>query len=316
MQKTLTGRPGFLWGITVHNRGYEAYPEKHLEEHICLCRELGLNLVRFNFNPISDGDYAYLDRVVELCRQNGMQVMLVLDSVFHLENPDDFEGYHGAIARRYKGKIRYYQLFNETDNYCMYKDDGTLYKDDNGKVMDAYNPEHLDQIVPRLLASVRGFRANDPDARLIVNFCWWHTAIIDYYMEHGIQWDIMGWDWYSDAENKSSIRDVFDYIGEKYPDYDMMIGEGNINAWVPYSEEEQADYVAKFVEAVYTHPSPRVIGASLYELLDEPAFERNKDYDGESHYGFVHCSAAGDIGEPKPVYKRLQVLIRPSVEGG
>lgn len=60
-----------------------------------------------------------------------------------------------------------------------------------------------------------------------------------------------------------------------------------------------------------THPSPRVIGASLYELPDDPAFERGKKYDGESHYGFIHCSATSNIGEPKPVYNRLQKMLNP-----
>lgn len=305
----LTGRTGFLWGMNVHNKGYAVYPESKLEEHVRLTAELGSKIMRFNFNPRNLNDYRYLDSAVQLCKDYGLEMMLVLDAFSIYNTQQEFENYHSVIAKRYKGKIKYYQLFNELDVYCMYLDNGNIFNGGDGSTINQYNPARLEEVTPKLLGSIKAFRTNDPDANLVVNFAYKHTAILDYFMDSGAEWDIIGHDWYSDMEAGSSVTGVFDKLIQKHPTYDIMICETNIWAHTQYTEDQQSDFIARFIKTVYDYGSPKIIGMIFYELLDEPQFQTTSTYSGEAHFGFVKCDITGNNLVKKKAFTTIQNMI-------
>ena len=63
-QEVMNTRDDFAWGINAHHRGYAAYPEKNVKEHVRLAAAMGCKLYRFNLNPAGIRDLLYLDDVL------------------------------------------------------------------------------------------------------------------------------------------------------------------------------------------------------------------------------------------------------------
>ena len=68
------------WGISGHNRTYKAYPEAYYKEQIRLAAELGSKIYCFNYCPVTEDEFAYLDRMVAEVQAQGMDVMLITDN--------------------------------------------------------------------------------------------------------------------------------------------------------------------------------------------------------------------------------------------
>jgi len=300
-----------VYGINGHNRGYEAYPESGLEKQIKLAAGIGAKIYRFNYNPTKEDEFEYLNRVTELCAENGMEVMLALDAL-GIPERRVYE-IHSEIARRFKGIIKKYQLFNELDVYCMHTDDGKIYNGEDGMRFDSYNPPRVAECLAKLRESSKAFREIDPDAELIVNFSWWHLVLMDYFVDNGIDYDTIGIDWYHQIEGQNSLSDLLDYViaDKHYEGKNIGICECNIAAWQKYTEEEQSRYLSDILTFIESYRKNRPGGDrlncfTLYELLDEMAFERGKDYEPEAHFGLVRSDGKGGGLEPKLAYETVK----------
>jgi hypothetical protein len=293
---------GFDYGVTGHNKGYEAYPESKLETQIRLAAELGIKIYRFNYNPVTDKDFAYLTNVLDLCDAYGLDMMLVLDDFGG--TPEEIAAKHEKIATRCQGRIAYYQIFNETDVYAMHKDDGSIYHQPvgTGEHIAQFNPARVEEIEQKLRASIEVFREFDPEAKLVVNFAFKHYAMLKAFHDAGLRWDIIGVDWYSDMEGGEPLADFLPRVQAALPDYEYMICECNIWAHTPYTEEEQSAYLESFVLSLINSGKIENLTAIIfYELLDEPAFGN-----GESHFGLVQSTRDGTPLEKKQAYYAIQ----------
>ena len=107
MEKDLTSRIDWLWGVNGHNHTYPAYPEEQLEEQIKLAADLGVKIYRLNYTPTNDEMFSYLDKVVDTCERYGLKLFLVtFDWDFiNFQNPESLYGIAKAIADRYCRRI-------------------------------------------------------------------------------------------------------------------------------------------------------------------------------------------------------------------
>ena len=145
-----------------------------------------------------------------------------------------------------------------------------------------------------------GVRAGDPDARLSVNISYKHTYFMTLLLEEGMEWDISGVDWYSNMGDPSPTIDHL----LAFPAPDIFVAEAN--TWegsMKTSPDEQFSYLRDAMHWFRGHPSGRVKGYMLYELLDEPLQEG-----GEACFGLVTNDKEGNIGEPKPIFKAVRRL--------
>ena len=132
-------------------------------------------------------------------------------------------------------------------------------------------------------------------------------------------------DWYSDCEEVSSIELLMNDVMTNIPDSDIMICEVNywMNIHPRYPEERkqalkiaenrnkwQAEWIPEFIDTLIDCNNPRLKAVIFYELLDEPAFEKNKEgYYGEAHFGFIECDENGKNQVKKPAFYSLQEKI-------
>lgn len=308
----LTGRENFVFGVTGHCRSYPSYPVTQLEEQIRLAASLGSKVYRFNFNPKKEENYLYLDSVLTLCEAYGMEMMLVLDELKGL-TPNDLKNYHTAIAKRFKGRIAYYQVYNETDVYCLKNDDGSLYKNPapDGRSLTDYNPAHVKECVEKMKLSCEAIHAADPAAKLVINFSDWHIGLLEEYVKQGVKFDIVGIDWYSNSDRSKLEEKMLPLLESTFPRHKFMICECNL--WMndkEHTEEEQAAWLEDFTVRLYKNTDSRFLGIIYYELLDEPHIAASSDkYNGEAFFGLVHNDENGVPGQVKLGYKKLQELI-------
>lgn len=305
----------FIFGMNLHQKGYQAYPHDTLERNLQFCEDMNINLIRINKTPLNPEDLAYVKEVAAAVHARGMKIMLCCDwgGVCEARNtPEEYYEGFKYVAENLKGEIDFYQIFNELDVPAMHTDIGEIYNHGDGKVPEEYDPKRLAYTAPAVKAAIKGMKDGDPDCKTVVNYCWWHTYYIDYLVENGCEWDITGLDWYSDAESKSSSLDVFEWLKGKFGDKPVIICETNWWAYLESdkSEEErqelQKQFVCEYTEHLYKNAPENFMGLIFYELMDEPAFEKNRgSFHAESHFGFVSCDCNGRDAKPKTVCKAL-----------
>lgn len=324
-----------LFGMNVHHGGYQAYPSADLEKNIDACKEMGLDIVRFN-QSCGVGNVAAIEevkRVADLCHARGMKLMHCVDNNFW-NNDLTLEELEMAMYEHYRylssmlrDKVDYYQLFNEMDVACMNGQIVNIFlPGKDGKEKGEYDCVRWDKAVAAVKGALRGMMTGYPEGKTCINFGWWHTALIYELYDQGCRWDITGLDWYEDCEAVSSVEALMNDVSAHIPDCDFMICETNfwMNLHGRYSEEQkaalknaetrdanQAKWVPEFVDKLIKINNPKLKAVIFYELMDEPAFEEHHgSYHGESHFGFISCDRNGQNRKEKPVFYSLQKKIK------
>ena len=78
---------------------------------------------------------------------------------------------------------------------------------------DGLDPGEYDSVmfegaIAGVKGSLRGLKKGYPAVRTSVNFSWWHTALLYAMPAAGCRFDVIGIDWYSDAEEVSDISEL------------------------------------------------------------------------------------------------------------
>ena len=295
-------------GINVHHKGTRAYGEAYTETYIRLAAELGCTIYRINYNPTTPAMVSYIRNIIDSCHRCGMKVMLSLDNL------------HGTVteihdrmvyaAEQLSDCVDYFQLFNETDVWCAQTDENTFYdsSDWTGMSEGYYNPERVKICIEKMRAAISAFRETAPDAKLVVNIGSRHFPMLDWYIRAGLSWDIIAFDLYEiDFWNHAQF---FDSMAERYPGYDFMVAECNYPSNDgPYTEEQQAEWLSRFLHIMDDYASDRMLAVIIYELMDQPNIESGDTWSGEAHFGIVNTNADYSPGEPKLAYRTVQKLL-------
>lgn len=318
-------------GMNIHREGgvFKAYPFNDIVKNIDACKEMGMDIVRYNETCRKDEGIERARLVAELCHERGMKLMLCVDTSFFRESEslEEIEAEAANLCRNMAAKlgtdVDYYQIFNEIDIMCMRGTIANIFlTPKDGKEKGEYDCALWERSVAAFKGALHGMKEGCPGAKTCINFAWWHTALIYELHELGLRWDITGIDWYSDCEEVSSIETLMNDVLAHIPDTDIMICETNfwMNLHNRYPEERkealkkkenrykwQAEWVPEFIDTLIRSDNPHLKGVIFYELLDEPVYENDcGNYHGESHFGFIECDINGQNRIPKPAFYALQ----------
>lgn len=281
----------FRVGVSAHCPSHgmcNGYPHKYLHEHVRLAAELGVKLYRVDLG--GPDDEAWFDELVPALEEKGIALMVNVGT--NLE-------YVRKIAERYRGRIAYYQMRNEIDCECIKKNGPNGAGD--GKVLSDYDIPLLDKAVADVKGISAVLREADPAAKTVVNGTWVHYGMIQYLLDHGADFDVLGWDWYSNMDHYG-----IDLLLEELQRFGKDIIFCETNIWpLTHEEPDRAPWIAALLEKLYHHPSGRVRGVVIYEFLDEPRHPVKR----EGTFGIVRVENDGKPVGVKDAYKMLQSVL-------
>lgn len=313
----LTSCKDFMWGVNTHHDYYNVYASANVEDQMHLMAELGVKLIRTGFSSNLD----WTDKVVRMANKYGMKVMLCNGSVRStLEEYDADLVFATAkmIANRYNGKkgygkVDYIQIDNEVDNYLMSRAHEAGLNPGDGSDKNKYIKEDVERVCYMFNNYAAGIRAADSDIKIIINSGWTHYGFHDWLEEYKVDYDIIGFDWYTDMSTtfinrgKRPVEQV-EFLHDRYGK-DIIICETNqwVNEETDESNAASYDDFITLLNDAYTYPY--VLGACVYELCDEAYMEKvDGPYYREAHFGLINADRHGNMYDPKPIYYRLQKL--------
>lgn len=246
------------------NKPYSPYNRANLIAQLDYAKELGAVDVRSNAeeSPTETDDF------VNLAIERGLNPMLIIEP----ELPDFFnqatytQGYNYAntIAKRYQGKVRFYQLGNEASGVAIKPTFPGNKKTD-------YDDAKYAVLMQWLRGLSEGVRQADPIAYRMISANWLGVGIIDRLVEDNIQFDLIGWNWYSDM-GEDLIKEVDgtefsipEYL-KKYPKEFWVVELNRQGGTLDGNEQAQADYLKTFIENAVSHNN--LGGVFVFPLTD------------------------------------------------
>lgn len=292
------------WGVNSHWYTYPAYVKENADEALRLAHELGSTIYRINGNPTTESELAWTREIARKCHAYGMEFMLALDNF--RGTVDEVVARMTYAAENLQNEVDYFQIFNEVDCWAAHTDDGTAFynaSDNTGQTPDYYNPNRVKVAVEKMKAALDVFHHTAPQSKLVVNLGARHYPMLDWYLEAGLKWDIIGFDVYE----KWDYNAFFGMIEKRYPGFDIIVTECNYPSNNgPYKEEDQAAWLETFIHAMNNYPSNRMKAVIIYELLDQPSIQTTDEWDGEAHFGLVRMNRDNTFAEPKKSYYAMQ----------
>lgn len=313
----LTYRDDFTWGVVMHTPGgTPTYSSLNLEKQLHYAAQMGSRLIRVDagFGSVSE-----LDKLVQLCNEYKMKVMLVVyipDRTFDDNyNTDTISQWFFSFASRYdgnhgNGKVDYIQIDNEMDLPLLAAANPDSIAPDGTKISH-YNEEDIKNLTVQVKAAISGIRQASSDIKTVINMSWTHYGMLEYFYNSGVEWDIIGSDWYSNMfhlQNNSDAYWVGDIIYKKFGKPIIICETNMFGKTSEWNENDISNWDELIIAMGDYYEKDYIIGAAIYELSDE--IEKNdSSYNQEANFGLLFTNDDGSVGQPKPIYYRIKQII-------
>lgn len=293
-----------------HDSSAESIPAQ-----VKLVRELNGSIIRIN----TESEVATNDALIDAAHAAGLDVLLVMEKG---ENPVHTEaftltaleelGYETGYgyASRYKGKVKFYQLANEVSGTAVTQpgEEGPTIPNRYGIT---YNKARYERVRAYSEGLSNGVHAADASAQRVVTGHWVLIDVVKELIDDGVDFEIVGWDWYSDMGVDPGKKLVDDQPTLDFP--------GTVNNWgkefwlVELNKEsgsygntdgEQAAYLAEVAEVM--EQDERIRGLIVHMLTDQVYAQSIEDKIG--WLGIVNVKPQGKdwtVGAKKPAFTAL-----------
>lgn len=312
-KKDLSGWDVGAWtNVYIANPG-EKFDPNVFQNQITDLKELGINHLRTNFEKNGKTPVKWAnDLMVEAAEENNWDLTFIVEHPYKdfFQEASYESGYEWGkkVGSSYSGKVDYYQLANEVS--------GTIIESGNGLKKEDYNQEKYAILKDYLKGLRAGIHEKDPDAKFIVSAHWICLAVIDMLIEDGLEFDVIGWNWYSEMGDNLSNKPIDE--GEPL-DIPGLLGRYGKPFWIVElnqsggdidGEAEQADFFERILENSYE--SGDISGIFVYRFADTTCTEGDQP---TSHLGIVKDQSSEEtksgcnIGDPKDAYYVLKDFI-------
>jgi len=262
----------FVWGVTARPHAINKYNVKDWTKLVGYANDLGVNYVRLGWDTDNHDPVAFNKAVIDEVLKQGMSPMLGFESKTDIFASDDpyTDGYDAAfrIATLNKDKVKYYQILNEVSSVVLRGGEFP------GDKEDQYDASKYAKMRDYLKGAIAGIKKADPAAQTILTGQWTQYAFFDMLARDKVDYDIIGWDWYSGMgmiyDNKTADgSNVLDHLKKlNKPIFLTEVGQESNNADGTSSmdEDKQADYFQKMAEWAYN--SGVIKGFIAFQLTD------------------------------------------------
>ncbi|MBE9584294.1 hypothetical protein IM792_07535 [Mucilaginibacter sp. JRF] len=291
-------------GVNGHPFGDAPYLETPATRQVDMINQMGMNWYRINVLTQSDGTISgnrpgLFEALRDAAKSGSVNLlpMLYLRTFKSADSPETaYEKGRtlGAnFAAKYGEYFEYYDLGNDLEL-------DLLLPNTDGRDIADYNPTKSKAIAYYLKGMDEGIKANDPGAKTMIDAGWLHWGFLTICSNYGVQFDAIGYHWYSDMEGAAKksykIDDITTKITGLFPTKELWFTEFGYryNSSSNVNEDKQSEFINSFVAKCRNNT--KVKAAIAYELLDEPY----KSYQ-ESNYGLYKWLTRYTSSAKKPV---------------
>lgn len=303
------GKP-FVWGINGHPITQQAYSKQTWKDQLSYLEDLKVNYYRIDV-PLNNagrprneqGLLAFLNQLKSI-HVKPMLVFLPRENTTISDSTSLYQFYHnqGAVlATHYRSFLEVIEVGNEWDVKLI-----------KSRKLDGTKPGHYDLLKAKqklilLKAFIDGMKSVIPTLNVSISLGWTHWYYLDLLQQFRVDYDIIGYHWYSDMGDITYARkpygDFLPRIKKKY-NKEIWITEFNTHAGTKkHSFDSQQAYIAKSLDRMLQHKA--ISGIFIYELFDQPALRVN--YPDEPNYGLVFKE--GNQYRLKPAYNTFKEFV-------
>lgn len=298
------------WGINGHPLTQGDYVRKTYDDQIKYLKDLNVDYYRIDVLLHKSGlirnepGFSYFHNRL---KDAGIKPFYVLmqydilgdDSVFvYKENYKQGE----QFALRHKNLSDVIEIGNEEDLKIIKSGDN------DGTKASHYHSEKAQQLMWQLSGFIDGLKSIRPDIKISISLTWTHWYYLDLLQEYKVNYDIIGYHWYSNMGDITNVRQPYGnflpHIAKKY-NKDIWITEFNtFYGTKNTSEQKQHDYVKRNILALLEQGLVKAF--FFHELFDQPALRQR--YPGEADYGIL--TKEGSAYKKKMIYHTFKEIIQ------
>lgn len=299
----------FRWGVTLMPYPFREKNEEFLPEQFRLAQELGVNTVRIDYSPKNQ---RFNDLSVELAKKHNIELVFIIpfgpnDIFTDPKLYDSAYSYVADIVRKYKDDIAIWQLANEVGSVALAN--GGLH----GVATKDYPEDKYIAVSTWLKAAGKAVADIDPGARRLLTDHWVHTGFFERFIKDGGEFEILGWNWFSDM-GRNMDRVILDQkTGQTYKllskleTFKKELWLTEVNRRLGSSggqEKEQADFIQTMAEFAYATPS--INGFLVFNLAEDTTARIE-----ETGYGLIYTDIdSKTVSGLKPAFSRYRDLIK------
>jgi hypothetical protein len=294
----------FSWGVAIRP---ELFPDagdskKFLPEQFKLMKELGATSVRVDYNTKDDD---FNKQILSLAKANNIQVIFIIpfgpNDIFTDKNLEkNAYNYVKTAVGKYKGQVPIWQLGTEVASVALV--DGSHHGVDGVDYPAAkYGP-----VSTWLKAATKAAKEADPNAKRLVNDQWIHVGFFDKFIKDGGDFDLIGWNWFSDMGTDMENPLINSQTGQRYKLMNKLKSYGK-DIWITEvnrrngsqdgNEKAQSDYIQTMANYAYNNQS--IKGFIVFHLM------------GEQGYGIHHVNeVTKQLGTKKQAFGTYQSIIK------
>jgi hypothetical protein len=288
-----------------------------LEQQVSLLKTLGLKTYRVNINPAHTEKFARLSELILLAEREHIRVLpvIVLPPNQYSDENTAYEAAKGAVyelVRHFETKVSVWELGNEYDLYCVKNNE-------NGASLTDYDPAKYAVVRGLIRGMLTGLHEASPSSRSIVQTTQRTSTSLDSgflekLIQDGIAFDITGYHYYSRdgrvpiaGDGTNSLKVLHDTFHKPIwiTEFDKSSITPNLGPSSDPREQAQA-LRAALSEIAADAERYGVIGADIYELLDEPELLNNPNLKpSQSQFGILDAQ-----GRPTAASVAVQDFLR------
>lgn len=298
--KSSAGNKCIKWGINGHPLTQHEY-KNNWAEQVATLKKLQLDYYRIDV-PISESglpDKGF-DRLTSLFSGSNVSLLPILLAPEVGNTPKEIykNAYNqgASFFGKYGKNILVVEVGNEEDNTLILS--GAY----DGTVAHHYNLAKAEKVISKLRGLIDGMRSVQPNIKVIISLSWVHFYYLELLENNKVNYDIIGYHWYSDMGDITNVREPYGNVIEKVNsryNKPVWITEFNYREGSLHNRvAEQTGYLKNSLQAILNQNS--VLGFMIYELYDQPSFKASNP--GESEYGLLKRLAVPGKVETKEAF--------------
>jgi len=272
---------GLVWGINTHAKTFDGVSAA---DQLDLAKQMGFTSLRVDVYDASPTTIAWLSHLLTEADYRGMTILptIVPSAASGTSEATAYAwGYQTASALAAAFPSLSWEAGNEMDMYAVKP--GT-----SGQSTSDYDDAIYAIVRGSIKGMSEGIHQTDPTANVVVGIAGLHFGFLQRLVNDGVSWDITSEHYYAPPGSAGHIDEGADFLFGSLATFGkpIMMTEFNQQQGYILSPSEQVGTITAMMDAMDGLASKyNIIGAYLYELLDEPDLDPS-----EAHYGMASAT--------------------------